>query len=54
MFTENRLKGKLFFLCSRGSVFRTLSNIYDGVFFRKQIAAFSRYLFLQKSSIIDV
>ena len=54
MLPENRLKGKLIFLCSRGSVFRTLSNIYDGAFFRKQITAFSRYLFLRKSSIIDV
>ena len=36
------------------SLFRSQSNIYDDVFLRKQLTAFSSYLFLQKNSIIDV
>ena len=35
-------------------VIRTQSNIYDGSFLRKQLAAFSRQLFLETRSIVDV
>ena len=35
-------------------VFRTLSNICDCVFSRKQLTAFNRQLYLRKSLIIDV
>ena len=40
-------------LLPRG-VFRTLSNIYDEDFLRKQLTAFNRQLFLQKSCIINI
>ena len=43
----------LFVFLFRG-VFRTHLNIYDGVFLRKKLTAKSHYLFLQKSSIIDL
>ena len=36
------------------NVFKTQSNIYNGVFLRKQLAVFSRQLFSQNSSIIDL
>ena len=36
------------------SVFRTLSDICDGTFLRKSLTTFSRLLFLQKCSSIDV
>ena len=35
-------------------VFRTHSNIYHGAFFRKHLAAFRRWLFSWKSSIVNV
>ena len=35
-------------------IFRNQTNIYDGVFLRKNLTAFGRYLFLQKSSIVDI
>ena len=35
-------------------IFRTQSYIYDGVFLQKQSIVFSRKLFSQKSSIVDV
>ena len=35
-------------------VIRTQSNIYDGVSFRKQLTAFNRSLFSQKSPIANV
>ena len=34
--------------------FRTQYNIYDGAFLQKQFTAFSRVLFSQKSSILDI
>ena len=35
-------------------VFRVLPNIYEGAFLQNKLTAFSRSLFLQKTSIIDV
>ena len=35
-------------------VFRMLSNFCDGVLLQRQLKAFSCWLFLQKSSIIDI
>ena len=35
-------------------VFRTKSNIYDRTFLQKQLTVFSRQLFSQKSSIVNV
>ena len=35
-------------------VFRTLSNIWDEAFLRKLLTAFTRWLFLQKCSIVDL
>ena len=35
-------------------VFKTLSNIFDGAFLQKRLAAKYCYVFLQKSSIVDV
>ena len=35
-------------------VFKTQSKIYDGAFLRKQLTAFSRWLYSQKSSILDI
>ena len=40
-------------ITTRG-VLRTQSNIYNGAFSRKYLMAFSRYLFFQESSIVDV
>ena len=35
-------------------LFRSQVNIYDGAILRKQLRAFNRHLFLQKSSIADI
>ena len=42
---ENKHKGR--------TVFRTMSNIYDGAFLRRQLMAFRHLLLLLKNSIID-
>ena len=40
--------------CNAQVVFRTQSSIYDGAFFQKWLMDFSRKLFLQNGSIMDV
>ena len=35
-------------------IFRTHSNVYDEAFLQKQITAFSRWIFSQRSSFVDV
>ena len=41
-------------MVNTGDIIRTLSNIYDGVSFWKQLTVINRYLFSQKSSIVNV